>query len=327
MKHAWVWMLGATLSVAACKTDKAASVDAPSEGAAEVVPPTPPSNAPIETTPTLARAQPLPEEPAAEAAIADEPPTPPEVDAAPQGPFTVLILGDSLAATGFGALLERRLDAHPEVVAYRKGKSSSGLARPDFFDWIDQAKRQVEFRKPDLVIVIMGGNDGQDLTRGPRGGTRVRWDDERWAAGYRERMDALLAEVTGEDRRVLWLGLPTMGLRSLEKKLILIRDIQEEAVAALGDKGVYLDTAPFVTDEAGELLTHAKVGKHAKPQQIRAEDRIHFTMSGSEYFADRVYPEVLEALGIAEETEAEPKPEVAEAPAAGNELAAVPATP
>ena len=53
------------------------------------------------------------------------------------------------------------------------------------------------------------------------------------------------------------------------------------------------------TDENGDLIAEARVGKHRKPQQIRAEDRIHFTMSGSEYFADRVYPEVLRVLGIA----------------------------
>jgi hypothetical protein len=221
----------------------------------------------------------------------------PPAPEATTGPYRVLILGDSLAATGFGALLERKLDAHPDVVCYRKGKSASGLARPDFFDWMAEAHRQVELRQPQVVVVIMGGNDGQDLTA-KRRGKRVRWQHEDWETEYRERMDAFLGEVTGPSRKVLWLGLPTMGLRSLEKKLLVIRKIQQEAVAAVGDGSIYLDTAPYVTEEGGELLTHAQVGGRGKSQQIRAEDRIHFTMSGSEYFADAVYPEVLQVLGL-----------------------------
>lgn len=255
-------------------------------------------------TPTLANAVPPGGE--GEMAPADAPDdavasaATPEEDEATTGPRKVLILGDSLAATGFGALLERKLDAHPDVNCFRKGKSASGLARPDFFDWLAEGKRQVELRDPDLVVVIMGGNDGQDLT--PRRGTgrrRVPWQHEDWEAAYRSRMDEFLTQIAGPDRRVLWLGLPTMGLRSLEKKLTLIRRIQAEAVEALGaEQASYLDTAPFVSEEDGRMRTHAQVGGRGRPKQIRAEDRIHFTMSGSEYFADVVYPQVLEVLGL-----------------------------
>lgn len=231
-----------------------------------------------------------------EPAIA-EPVAPPEPEA-PKTPHKVLILGDSLAATGFGALLERKLDAHADIECFRKGKSASGLARPDFFDWPTEAKKQLEFRKPELVVVIMGGNDGQDLTPKKKG-KRTSWSEpDAWKADYRARMDDFLAQLTEDDRKVLWLGLPTMGMKSLETKLQTIRQIQQDAVLALGDRGKYVDTAPFVTTDDGALLTEAKVGGSKKAQAIRAEDRIHFTMSGSEYFADKVLPEVLSVLGV-----------------------------
>lgn len=89
-----------------------------------------------------------------------------------------------------------------------------------------------------------------------------------------------------------------MGLRSLEKKLVLIRQVQKEAVEALGDTGMYFDTVPFVTNEDGEMLTTAKVGPKGKQQKLRAEDKIHFTMAGSEYLADHLYPQVLEVLAL-----------------------------
>ncbi len=232
----------------------------------------------------------------AKAEVADVEPEPP---ALPAEPYKVLILGDSLAATGFGALLERKLDAHPNVVCYRKGKSASGLARPDFFDWVEEGKAQVEFRKPDLVVVIMGGNDGQDITRRKNGdGKRVNWKHDEWPTEYRARIDAFIAKVSAPGRKILWLGLPYMGLRSLEAKLTLIREVQQTAVEALGDGSRYVDTVPFVTTEEGTMLTEAKVGPRGKSQTLRADDKIHFTMAGSEYFADRVYPEVLDVLGL-----------------------------
>ena len=241
-------------------------------------------------------------EPAAEAeAVAEaEPEEKPEEEAAKKEPRPILILGDSLAATGFGAVLEKRLDATDGLVCYRKGKSASGLARPDFFDWFAEGKKQVEAREPELVVVIMGGNDGQDLTRRKRSeGKRVRWKTEGWEAEYRRRMDAFLDEISAPDRKILWLGLPTMGITSFERKLKLIRRIQKEAVEAT-DNATYMDTAPFMSDEDGKMLKEARVGAKRKLQPIRSSDRIHFTMPGSKYFADHVYPEVMAALGLAE---------------------------
>lgn len=238
-----------------------------------------------------------------EAAAAEEEPAQDEPVELPK--FKVLILGDSLIATGFGALLEKRLDAHPQVTAYRKGKSASGLARPDFFDWMAEAKRQVELRKPDLVVVLMGGNDGQDLThRNKKAGRRVPWKHENWEASYRERMDSFLAEVSAPEREILWLGMPTMGLRSLEKKLVTIRGVQKAAVEA-HDSASYLETAPMVSNDDGGMLTHAEVGPKKKKKAIRADDKIHFTMAGSQYFADAVYPGVLEALEVEDATPAD----------------------
>jgi len=254
----------------------------------------------------------------------------PEVEAEPEPepefvlptePMRVLIVGDSLAATGFGALLEDKLDAHPLVTCYRKGKSSSGLARPDFYDWQDQASRQVEFRKPDLVIVLIGGNDGQDIPPW-KGSKRVQWGSDGWPAAYRVRVDDMLTRVSTPQpdsdgvtpelgAEVVWLGLPVMGMRSFERKLVLIREVQEQAVADF-PRARYLATNDYLLDEDGAMLVRAEVD--GKVQALRAEDRIHFSMPGSEFLSARIYPEILATLHLPE-TLPEPEPEPAEAPA------------
>ncbi len=221
---------------------------------------------------------------------ADEP-------AVPEEPYRVLLLGDSMAATGFGVILQKKLDAHPHVRCYRKAKSASGLARPDYFDWMTEGKRQVELREPDLVMVILGGNDGQDLTNERGKGKRVHWDSDGWDEAYKERVAAFLDEVSADgERRVLWLGLPRMGQRGLERKLELIRGVQRDAVGDLGERGSYLDTTPFIVDDDDQLLREIKDGRHMR--RLREDDGVHFTMPGSQYFADQVYPEVLNVLGL-----------------------------
>jgi hypothetical protein len=240
------------------------------------------------------------EQPGTSAEVAAEPePAPPEEPAVLE-PRRVLIVGSSLAATGFGAVLEDMLDAHPDIECFRKAKSASGLVRPDFFDWDDQSKRQVEFRKPDLVIVFMGANDGQDIPSW-QGSSRVGWGDEAWPAAYRTRVDDFLANLTmsveGQDGAdVLWLALPKMPSPSLERKLTIIRGVHEQAVASLGGHGSYLDTTQYLIDDQGQLMVSTDV--RGKQREIRSEDGVHFTMSGCEYLADKIYPQVLTKLGL-----------------------------
>ncbi|MCY1011865.1 hypothetical protein OV079_41180 [Nannocystis pusilla] len=78
--------------------------------------------------------------------------------------------------------------------------------------------------------------------------------------------------------------------------------MQSQALADFGEAGVYLDTSPFITDSDGDLIDTATVGKR-KAQALREEDGIHFTMAGSEFFADKVYPEVLRVLGVEDAAE------------------------
>jgi hypothetical protein len=280
------------LVVTACTADKNA-VSSP----ASTVPFTPPPAAiPVadpEPTPVAAA---TPQEPAIAPVAEPEPETP----AAPAAPRKVLILGDSLAATGFGALLEKKLDAHPDIVCTRKAKSSTGLARPDFYDWEAEARKQVEARKPDLVVVILGGNDGQDLTPKSGKGKRVTWKSDGWNDAYKTRVADFLKEIGAADRKVLWLGLPKSELNGFEGKLSIIRQVQSEAVADLGATATYLETTPFLSDSKGELLATATVGKR-KDQDLREDDGIHFTMAGSQFFADKVYPEVLRVLELADQ--------------------------
>ncbi|WNG56992.1 DUF459 domain-containing protein [Archangium gephyra] len=241
----------------------------------------------------------------------------PEPDGKPEAPpaRTVLLLGDSLIVTSFGEYLEKLLNEHPGTRAMRRAKSSTGLARPDFFDWMAVGREEVERHRPDVVVVIMGGNDGQGLTD-EKGKAKVQWGATGWEDAYRQRVVDFLGVLHAPGRKLLWVELPYTGLPKFERKLGIIRRVLREAVSA-HEASKYLETKPFFTDAKGDLLKEARVEGFRKPMRLKMEDGVHFTLAGGRYFATRVHPAVIGLLGPGggEPEPGTPKPAtVAEAP-------------
>ena len=196
-------------------------------------------------------------------------------------PRTVLLLGDSLIVTSFGEYLERFLNEQPGVHAVRRAKSSTGLARPDFFNWMKTGQEEVERHRPDVVVVILGGNDGQGLTD-EKGKAVVQWGAAGWEAAYRQRVEDFLHVLEAPGRKILWLELPVVGMRSFENKLGIIRRVMREAASAREDV-MHLETKPFFTDSKGSLLLEARVETFRKPMRLRMNDGIHFTEAGGRF--------------------------------------------
>jgi len=230
-------------------------------------------------------------------------PTPPK-KAKPQPPILpskkrrILMVGDSMAATDFGRALQKKLNRHPSIKCYRKGKSSTGLARPDFFDWMGEGARQVRRSNPDVVIVIVGGNDGQDLIDKEKKKRRIFWKGKKWAKSYKQRITDFINLLAGERRKVLWLELPAMDHRRLERKLKIIRRIQLDTVSNLGSHARYIPTRPHFYDSKDRLIRKISVPKKSRKALLRQEDGIHFSLPGSRYFANKVYKQVLDELEL-----------------------------
>ena len=97
---------------------------------------------------------------------ATTPPTePPPEDTGPptaENPAVVLIAGDSDAGT-FAPYLDRVLADTDLVDTALDYKVSSGLARPDYFDWNARLHEHVPVVDPDIVVITFGGNDAQGL--------------------------------------------------------------------------------------------------------------------------------------------------------------------
>jgi len=206
------------------------------------------------------------------------------------GPIRVLLLGDSLIATEFGVEFQQILNQTPGYQCKRRAKSATGLSRQDFFDWIQAARLAVDLRRPELVVVMIGSNDAQDVVPPPRRGrrsrpfSRVNWENLGWGAAYQARTNALLDQLAAPRREVLWLELPVMRSRRLDKKLLRVRQAQRAAVLA----------RPQDVDFLGVVAVMHSMGTPTKTWRQRwrryRRDGVHFSRRGGQLLARMLLP-------------------------------------
>ncbi|MBL8786032.1 MAG: DUF459 domain-containing protein, partial [Deltaproteobacteria bacterium] len=120
----------------------------------------------------------------------------------------VLAIGSSTMGAPLGTFLDRAMAAIG-LSSYRLAAASSGLARPDFWDWAAKARRLVAEHDPDVVIVQIGSNDYQPITWVETGRIgAIRRSKPEWAEVYGQRIDELLQVLGGGERErlIIWIG-------------------------------------------------------------------------------------------------------------------------
>jgi hypothetical protein len=211
----------------------------------------------------------------------------------PATPETVLLLGSSSVGGHLGHTLVRELATLGVDVVLRR-RSSSGLARPDFYDWPRSVRRGQPLGGHLGVMVLMGGNDTQPvrLMRGQRRIGAVRWEDEAtWRETY-----AGLVQAFGRDlcergaRRIVWLLPPNPGRGSWSEKLGRVRTVQREAASTIRCAG---DVAAVVIDaDAPDAPFGAR----------ESRDGIHLNRAGARRYWELVGAEITRALGVGPHT-------------------------
>lgn len=210
----------------------------------------------------------------------------------PEGAPRVLVIGDSNLYGPIGEVVQEGLVASGYAV-WRRGRPSTGLSRPDRFDWFEQARGMIDEARPAVIITQFGGNDVLYLRfRGDRK-RRVPFRDEAaWSREYGARVRDFLSLLAGDGRRVVLLS-PTnrgLGLAEVER----VRAVQREAAGAVA--GVtFVDMFPLTSDEQGRWLR--AVVEDGRRVVVRRWDTVHFNEAGGAVVGARVL-EVLRGIGL-----------------------------
>jgi len=165
--------------------------------------------------------------------------------------------------------------------ATSQARISTGLTRPDYFDWPTAVHDVVAQQQPDVLVVVFGTNDPQPIQTAT--GT-YSFGTPEWETEYRARVDAVMAAATGA-RKLVWVGLPVVRRETLEPKLEVLDQIFEQEAAKFPDVS-YVDTrAMFSPDGAYDAYLTAPDGT---PVLVRAADGVHFSLTGYDMLAQAV---------------------------------------
>jgi hypothetical protein len=166
-------------------------------------------------------------------------------------------------------------------------KGSTGLVRPDFFDWPARIEADMAEHDPDVVVLGFGGNDTQNLTTDD--GILLLGTPE-WKAEYQRRIGEVLDLIEAPGRTVYWIGLPLTTSDPIET----LRPVMTGAIEA------ELDTRPWAhlidTREAlapDGTFTSELPGDDGQMVTTMAPDQIHPSLDGGVLIVREFLPELL----------------------------------
>ncbi|MGE0784622.1 MAG: hypothetical protein AB7S26_02965 [Sandaracinaceae bacterium] len=173
-----------------------------------------------------------------------------------QPPREALLVGSSSVNGALGRTIEHELGQRG-VTVRRRARSSSGFARPDFFDWEGELAALGPYEPLSAVIVYTGGNDTQALRlmddeRTEGEGPRVRWvewrNEDRWVEVYRARVRRFVDELCTRGAPRVIVILPVDGGRpGWSRRIVRVREAM--AAGVTGSRcGVTLDAGDETFD-------------------------------------------------------------------------------
>jgi hypothetical protein len=194
----------------------------------------------------------------------------------PDNQLRVAVVGDSLAQ-GVGFAADSVFKPFWAEV-FKQGRISTGLARLDYFNWLGEMQTIVDRADPDLVMVMIGENDDQNLLN-PDGSTEQDIGTFDWAAHYEDRVERFAKIATSAGGHVVWIGMPN-GRDQSRWPLIQRQNEIYESVADRLPNVAYYDTWDAFAAPDGGYTAFYRESSSADIREIRAPDGVHFNSDG-----------------------------------------------
>jgi len=219
----------------------------------------------------------------------------------PEPKIKIAFVGDSTADGlwgGMAAIAPREPCLKTNVELGRFARNSTGLTRPEKFNWVDEMKKIGESFTPQLYVMSLGLNDRQSVVEH---GKVTLENSPDYPARYKERVTAVLKSAAASHAGLMWVGLPAMREASADRDA---REKNKYFAEAIGefDQANPQDAAmqyvePWRLNGAGEDK-FASFGPDPKGKmiQIRATDGEHFTGAGDVLVAAYLLPKMVATL-------------------------------
>src|SRR4051794_29001707 len=220
-------------------------------------------------------------------------------------PVKMYIAGDSDAGT-FGPYLQTLMKKTGMVDVTLDYKVSSGLSRPDFFDWPARFAEELPKVNPGIVVITFGGNDAQGLSdrsgnfvvSQPKGGDDP---DTAWRQEYANRVGQVMDTLTQGGRTLIWVGIPNDDNPEVTNRMAVQDQVVREQVAAHPGV-VFVDTWQIFSGRNGGWADFVIDPRDGQGKPVRAGDGFHLNTEGAEILALKIADAVtadLKARGAA----------------------------
>lgn len=194
---------------------------------------------------------------------------------------SLAVVGDSLSI-GLASELEKSLGSKPGLGFASLGKVSSGLARPDFFDWDRNLDALARRYRPDAVVIMLGTNDNKPLRFAD--GSQIPYATAEWDKAYTARVKRMVEIVRAHNpsAMVFWMGAPVMADDDLNHDLKHINALIRKTMTSFNDCH-YVDTWPLFSTAGGGFAFSKPDLAGGAP--LRARDGVHLTTAGAQALA------------------------------------------
>jgi uncharacterized protein len=200
-------------------------------------------------------------------------------------PLRVWVAGDSLAQVP-GEGLER-LTAKSIVVVGVESRLSTGLARPDLYNWYTRFEQVIAQVKPQVAVLSFGADDAHDYMAGVPGGRSVGpFGSPAWIREYRRRVDGVTREFNAAGIRTIWLGLPIPDGPGFKHSFPIVNAILEQVARAHAKLSTYVDTWHLLDSAHGKYTPYLRV--RGELTLMRLPDGVHYTSAAGDLIAAQV---------------------------------------
>lgn len=234
-----------------------------------------------------------------EAPAVDESPTattttlPPVRVPTAASPLQLVVAGDSTAKALGNALISATSDV-PEVSITNEGTVSTGLARSDYFNWGAKMAELVEGTSPEVVVFMVGANDGQSILEGD-GTVVAQFGTPEWEAAYRERVEGIMDLTAGDGRRMVWVGEPNVGTGNVQQAVEIGNRLAQEA-AATRPWVTYVDVAGLLAGPDGGFSEYVTL-PDGSTARCYAGDGVHLSVKCLDVVMDELVPTITGLYG------------------------------
>jgi hypothetical protein len=217
-------------------------------------------------------------------------------------PLRLYIAGDSMDQV-FGSSLVNLSEATGLVKAKNDYKVSSGLSRPDFFDWPQRIVDQIVTFRPDAAVVLFGANDAQNVLYE---GEVLKVGTKAWQEVYAKRVGEAMDILTEGGRRVYWVGQPIMKDFGYRERIAMMNHIYE-AEAKKREGVTFVSTWKVMGNEKGSYAEYL-TDENGDEVLMRAPDGIHLSRAGGDRMAQVVLDVIEKDWGMTGSASPSPAP-------------------